>query len=197
MSAKGRQGKNAQPGDAPVVHEYDGIEECDNHLPQWWLWTLYGAILFSIGYWFHYQTFKTGLGPTAAYEVEDAALKAAEAEQLKKAGAVTPDLLVKLSKDQATLKQGQDVFKNTCVSCHLETGGGSIGPNLTDGFWLHGAAPDKIYKTIKEGVPAKGMASWGPVLGEERVRAATAYVISIKNTNVAGGKAPQGDKDGS
>jgi cytochrome c oxidase cbb3-type subunit III len=197
MSAEGRKGKNALPGDAPVVHEYDGIEECDNHLPRWWLWTLYGAIVFSIGYWFHYHTFKTGMGPTAAYEAEDAAFKAAEAEKLKKAGAVTPELLVKLSKDPATIKQGQDVFKSTCMSCHLETGGGSIGPNLTDAFWLHGGKPDQIYKTIKEGVPAKGMASWGPVLGEERVRAAAAYVLSIKNTNVAGGKAPQGDKEGS
>lgn len=197
MSAEGRKGKNALPGDAPVVHEYDGIEECDNHLPRWWLWTLYGAIVFSIGYWFHYHTFKTGMGPTAAYEAEDAAFKAAEAEKLKKAGALTPELLVKLSKDPATIKQGQDVFKSTCMSCHLETGGGSIGPNLTDAFWLHGGKPDQIYKTIKEGVPAKGMASWGPVLGEERVRAAAAYVLSIKNTNVAGGKAPQGDKEGS
>ena len=189
--------KKGAPGDAPVVHEYDGIEECDNNLPTWWLWTFYGTILFAVGYWFHFHTFGTGANPMAAFEQEDAAIKAAEAEQLKKAGAVTPDLLVKLSKDGATLKQGQEVFKTTCMSCHLESGGGSIGPNLTDAFWINGGTPEKIYKTIKEGVPAKGMASWGPVLGEERVRAATAYVISIKNTNVAGGKAPQGDKEGS
>lgn len=195
MSAEGRAGKNPLPGDAPVVHEYDGIEECDNHLPTWWLWTLYGAIIFSVGYWFHYHTFKTGLGPTAAYEVDDKAYKEAEAEKMKKAGTVTPELLVKMSKDEAILKTGKEVFTANCVSCHLANGGGSVGPNLTDPFWIHGGAPEKIYKTIKEGVPAKGMLTWGPIIGEEKVRAATAYVITLKNTNVAGGKEAQGDKE--
>jgi cytochrome c oxidase cbb3-type subunit 3 len=189
--------KDKKGYDSPVVHEYDGIEECDNNLPNWWLWTFYATIVFSIGYWFHYQTFKTGTYPMAAYEAEEAVNKAAEAERIKKSGAVTPAMLVKLAEDPDTLKQGKEVFMSTCMACHLTTGGGSIGPNLTDAYWLHGGAPDKIYATIKDGWPAKGMAAWGPVLGEERVRAAAAYVISIKNTNVAGGKPPQGDKDGS
>lgn len=195
MSAEKQRPSDADDKSA-VVHEYDGIVEHDNHLPRWWLYSLYGTIVFSVGYWFHYHTFRSGLGPTAAFEAEQAAELAIEAEKLKKAGSVTPELLVKLSRDAGTVKQGQDVFKSTCVACHLESGGGSIGPNLTDAYWLHGGAPDQIYRTVKEGVPAKGMAAWGPVLGEERVRAAAAYVISIKNTNVAGGKAPQGDKDG-
>lgn len=197
MSAD-RDARDARKGhDSPVVHEYDGIEECDNDLPRWWLWCFYATIVFAIGYWFHFHTFGNGVHPMAAHEAEEAAIKSAEAEQLKKAGAVTPAMLVKLSQDPSTLKQGKDVFMSTCMACHLTNGGGSIGPNLTDPYWIHGSGPDKIYATIKEGYPAKGMAAWGPVLGEERVRAATAYVISIKNTNVAGGKAPQGDKDGS
>jgi cytochrome c oxidase cbb3-type subunit 3 len=197
MSAEGKAGKNPLPGDPPVIHEYDGIEECDNHLPNWWLWTLYGAIIFSVGYWFYYHTFHTGLGPTAAYEKEDAEFKAAEMERLKKAGAVTSDLLLALSKDPATLKTGKEVFISTCASCHTATGAGGIGPNLTDAYWLHGGSPESIYKTVKDGWPAKGMSAWGPILGEERVRAAAAYVISIKNTNVPDGKPPQGDKEGS
>ncbi|MFT3765724.1 MAG: cbb3-type cytochrome c oxidase N-terminal domain-containing protein [Minicystis sp.] len=185
------------PSENGVVHEYDGIQEHDNQLPRWWLWTFYGAIVFSVFYWFHYHTLSNGVHPMAAHDAEEAAIKAAEAEKLKKSGAVTPDLLVKLSHDPTTVKQGEEVFKSTCSSCHAQNGGGGIGPNLTDGYWLHGGGPDKIYTTVKEGYPTKGMAAWGPVLGEERVRAAAAYVISIKNTNVAGGKAPQGDKEGS
>lgn len=181
--------------DAPVVHEYDGIQEHDNNLPRWWLWTFYAAILFSIGYWFHYHTFKTGTHPLAALQQEEAAAKQAEIAKMAKAGTVTPELLVKMSKDDSVVKTGKDVYAANCVSCHGPTGGGGVGPNLTDGFWLHGGAPDKVYKTIKEGVPAKGMLTWGPILGEEKVRAAAAYVLTLKNTNVAGGKAPQGTKD--
>lgn len=181
---------------APVVHEYDGIEEQDNDLPRWWLWCFYGTIVFAVGYWFHYHTFQNGSFPMAAHDAEVAAIKAAEAEQLKTSGAVTDGMLVKLSEDPATLKQGKEIFASTCGSCHAQNGAGGIGPNLTDAYWLHGGAPEKVYATIKDGVPSKGMAAWGPVLGETRVRAAAAYVISIKNTNVAGGKAPQGDKEG-
>lgn len=184
-------------GGAPIVHEYDGIQEQDNNLPRWWLWTFYGAILFSTGYWFHYHTFGNGAHPMAAYEAEQAATRAVEAERIKKAGAVTPEMLATLSKDASTVKQGKEVFTTTCASCHGPNGGGGIGPNLTDDSWLHGGAPDKIYTTIKDGYLTKGMPAWGPQLGEERVRAAAAYVLSIKNTNVAGGKAPQGDKEGS
>lgn len=182
--------------DAPIVHEYDGIEECDNHLPRWWLWTFYGTIVFAAGYWFHYHTFKVGQHPMAQLEAEEAAAKAAEVEKLQKAGTVTPELLTAMSKDASVLKTGKDVYTANCVSCHGPTGGGGVGPNLTDPYWIHGGTPDKIYKTIKEGVPAKGMLTWGPVIGEEKVRAAAAYLLTLKNTNVAGGKAPQGDKEG-
>jgi cytochrome c oxidase cbb3-type subunit 3 len=194
MSADVQAGKNPLPGDAPVVHEYDGIEECDNQLPNWWLWTLYGAIIFSIGYWFYYHTFHTGLGPTAAYEAEDVIYKKKQAEDAVK-NAATPESLLAMTKDTNAVKVGKEVFTVNCVACHLATGGGSVGPNLTDPYWIHGGSPDKIYKTIKEGVPAKGMLTWGPILGEEKVRQVTAYVITLKNTNVAGGKEPQGDKE--
>jgi cytochrome c oxidase cbb3-type subunit 3 len=108
---------------------------------------------------------------------------------------MTPEALRALAKDKGTVDQGKQVFVQTCAACHRQDGGGVVGPNLTDDFWLHGAAPDKIYKTIAKGVPEKGMPAWGPQLGMDRTQAVTAYVISIRGTNVAGGKAPQGERE--
>jgi cytochrome c oxidase cbb3-type subunit 3 len=181
--------------DGPIVHEYDGILECDNHLPRWWLVTLYGTIVFSIGYWFHYHTFQSGTHPLAAYEAEQAAQRAAEAEQLKNAGVVTSEALLKLAQDEVTVKQGRETFSQSCATCHGPGGGGAIGPNLTDKYWIHGSAPEQIYATVRDGFLPKGMPAWGGQLGEARVRAVAAYVITLKNTNVAGGKAPQGEAE--
>lgn len=179
--------------DPGVVHEYDGIQEQDNRLPRWWLWTLYLAILFSVGYWFVYHTFgRQTLASTAYAEVRRARL-AREAEALKSAGEVDAPLLVKLSKEPSTIAEGKALFDETCTVCHDAGGRGKIGPNLTDAYWLHGAEPLAVYATIREGVLDKQMPAWGQKLGERRVRSVTAYVLSIRDTHVAGGKEPQGE----
>jgi cytochrome c oxidase cbb3-type subunit 3 len=184
-----------EPEENKVIHEVDGIQEYDNKLPNWWLYTLYGTILFGAGYWFHYQTSGFGDNPSAEYRIDMDKAAAVEAERIKAAGVMTPEALVALSKDKTTLDQGKAVFVATCVACHRADGGGVVGPNLTDDFWLHGAAPDKVLKTITAGIPDKGMPAWGPQLGADRTRAVTAYVISLRGTNVANGKAPQGDRE--
>lgn len=184
-----------EPEENKVIHEVDGIQEYDNKLPNWWLYTLYGTILFGAGYWFHYQTSGFGDNPNAEYRAEMDKAASVEAARLKAAGVMTPEALVALSKDKSTLDQGKQVFTTTCVACHRADGGGVVGPNLTDDFWLHGGAPDKVYKSINAGIPDKGMPAWGPQLGADRTRAVTAYVISLRGTNVANGKAPQGDRE--
>jgi len=178
-----------------VIHEVDGIQEYDNKLPNWWLYTLYGAILFSVGYWFHYHVASFGDSQSAEYQAELDKAAAIEAVKIKAAGVMTPEALASLARDKGTVEQGRHVFAQTCAACHRQDGGGVVGPNLTDEFWLHGAAPEKIYKTITQGVPEKGMPAWGAQLGRERSQAVTAYVISIRGTNVAGGKAPQGERE--
>ncbi len=178
-----------------VIHEVDGIQEYDNKLPNWWLYTLYGAILFAAVYWFHYHVAEFGEGPEAQYKAEMEKVAAEQAAKIKAAGAVTPEALAALVKDKTTVEQGKQVFTTTCASCHRNDGGGVVGPNLTDEFWLHGGSPEKVYKTIKDGVADKGMPAWMPVLGPDRTSAVTAYVLSIRGTNVAGGKAPQGERE--
>ena len=120
---------------------------------------------------------------------------AAEAERIKQAGDVTDEMLVTLSKDSGTIDQGKAVFDQTCVTCHAAGGVGNIGPNLTDEYWLHGGGPKKIYGTVREGFLPKQMPAWGKQLGEEKTRAVVAYVLTLKNTNAPGGKAPQGEKE--
>ncbi|MDB4927539.1 MAG: Cytochrome c oxidase subunit CcoP [Myxococcaceae bacterium] len=175
-----------------VVHAYDGIEEYDNHLPNWWLFTLYGAVVFALGYWFHYEVLRTGPSIAESYEQSMAADRRAAADRARRAGAMTDDALVALSRDPATVQAGRGVFAQSCVACHAANGGGGIGPNLTDSSWLHGRSPTAILRTINEGVLARGMPAWGPQLGLDRVQSVAAYVVTLRDTNVPGGKAPQG-----
>lgn len=171
-----------------VVHEVDGIEEYDNELPRWWLYTLYGAIAFAAVYWFAYESGPFLDGPLASYRSE-------VAKTARATGTVSPEALAALARDPATLEQGKAVFTQTCIACHRADGGGNVGPNLTDEYWLHGGAPEKIFKTVSDGVPENGMPAWKPQLGFDRVQAVTAYVISLRNTNVSGGKPPQGTRE--
>ncbi len=194
MSRKNDPDASGESGDK-IVHEYDGILEADNDLPNWWLAILFGTIAFGAVYWLAAESFKITPSPKAAFDDEVAKVRAEEAKRMMAVGAVTDDSLKTLAADAKSLEEGKNAFVSTCAACHLASAGGGIGPNLTDEFWLHGGTPTKVYGTIKDGVTAKGMPAWGGSLGEERVRLVTAYVLSLRNTNVPEGKAPQGEKE--
>ena len=174
-------------------HEYDGIRELDNKLPRWWVWLFYITIVIAAIYMLYYHVLH--LGPLSAeeYKIEMKAGEQIKAAAMSKFEAGIPTL--QPLTDPVILNQGRATYAKLCAPCHRADGGGNIGPNLTDGFWLHGGAPDKVWKTVHDGVPAKGMAAWGPVLGETRVASAVAYVITLRNTNVPNGKAPQGEPE--
>lgn len=185
---------DARDSGSGVVHEYDGILEQDNRLPRWWLGTLFATIVFGAGYWGYFHTYDRGALPSVAYANAKAQELAREAERIQSAGEVTAEMLVTLSKDAGTVAQGKDAFDATCVTCHDAGGKGKIGPNLTDEYWLHGGDAKSIYTTVHDGFLPKQMPAWSKTLGEAKVRAVTAYVLTIRNTNVPGGKAPQGEK---
>lgn len=106
--------------------------------------------------------------------------------------AATPDeVLEKLTADAAVLQTAKETFRTSCAACHGEEGQGLVGPNLTDGFWLHGARPADIHRIIAVGVVEKGMPGWELALGREKVDALAAYVLTLKGRNVPG-KPPQG-----
>lgn len=171
-------------------HDYDGIREYDNRLPNWWLWILWGSIVFSIGYWLVFHTYGLAKLPLAAYEAEMEAAGGSLAG-LEIRGLTESDLLA-MSTDPGVLTEGQALWTQYCVVCHLTDGSGSVGPNLTDGYWMNGGSPTEIHNTVVVGVPDKGMAAWGRQFSPDRIDALVAHVLTLRDQNLPG-KAPQGE----
>ena len=180
-----------QRPDRLLDHEYDGIKEYDNPMPRWWLATFWVTIVFSILYVLNVPGIGNGKGREADYRAEMAAAAALAAKNDPLAG-LTDDQLRTLAASAEGKAAGSATFATMCASCHLADGGGLIGPNLTDAYWLHGGRPLEIIRTISDGVPAKGMPAWGKMLKPEQLKAVAAYVIALQGTNPAKPKAPQG-----
>jgi cytochrome c oxidase cbb3-type subunit 3 len=176
--------------DKLMDHEYDGIQEFDNRLPNWWLYTLYGAIVFAVAYWLAYHTW--GWAPLSHEQYHREQVAAAEAQLAAMEGReLTNETLTLMSTVPASVEAGRAVFEQFCVVCHKPDGSGSVGPNLTDRYWLHGGQPLEIHYTVTNGVADKGMAAWGSQLGPQRVQDVVAYVLTLKGRNLPG-KDPQG-----
>ncbi len=161
-------------------HVYDGIQEYDKRLPNWWLFTLYGAIVFATAYWayYHWSSHMVPGYVRVEKEIEEyqkAALASGSAQP-------TDIMLWKLSRDPAAVASGEKIFQANCAACHGANLLGGIGPNLTDNVWIHGGNPLNLYSTVISGVLAKGMPVWGPVLGASRSADVIAYVISKNPT---------------
>lgn len=189
---RGRAAEQAG-SEARVVHTYDDIEEYDNELPNWWLYTLFGAMVFSIGYFFWYEVLRAGPSQQQSYEASRVEDRRRDAERARRMGSMSADSLRTLSRDTSTVAQGRELYNQNCVACHRADGGGLIGPNLTDNRWVHGGDALRILRTVSEGVAAKGMPAWGAQLGPDRTLSVVAYLLTLRNTNAAGGKAPEGE----
>ncbi|MEO6001955.1 MAG: cbb3-type cytochrome c oxidase N-terminal domain-containing protein [Opitutus sp.] len=172
--------KTPPPEDPVRPHVFDGIQEYDKRLPNWWLYTLYLTMLFWVGYWSYYEWLHVGLtGP----QVVDAAMAQIETERLSFAK-LDDASLWKMSRNPAFVSAGEATFVANCVACHLASLRGkseniaAIGPDLTDTTWVHGGKPTEVYDTVMKGVIAKGMPTWGPVLGAKKISDVTAYILS-------------------
>jgi cytochrome c oxidase cbb3-type subunit III len=177
-------------------HNYDGIQEYDNPLPKWWVYIFYATILFSVLYWFNVPGIGSGKGRIANYERELAQAKAQQ-EALAAQNPVvqdTDETLMAAMHDPAVMALGKEVFTSTCFTCHRADGGGNIGPNLTDEYWIHGGRPTEILNTVTNGVVVKGMPAWGQTLPPAKVRAAAVYVLSLQGTHPENPKKPDGVK---
>jgi cytochrome c oxidase cbb3-type subunit III len=182
---------NEKP-DTVRAHEFDGIQEYDNKLPNWWLWTLYGTIVFALAYWVVFHTLGVGDLPRESFTKQMVAASEAQLARMAKSG-ISDESLTLASTIPAQVAAGRKIFEQYCVVCHGNDGQGLVGPNLTDDYWIHGPRPLDNLKVVTEGVPAKGMAAWGNQLGPSRVQTVVTYVVSLRGKNVPG-KAPEGQK---
>jgi len=178
--------------DRLLEHAYDGIQEYDNPLPTWWKLIFYATILVVPLYLWDPLGIGVGPGRETVYKQEMADFSAAHPAN---AGPVLGDAqFLAMSKDPAKVAAGKAVFTTTCAPCHRADAGGLIGPNLTDDFWIHGGQPKDILTTIVNGVPDKGMLTWGPILGPEKCAEVAAYVYTLHGKHPATPKEPQGTK---
>ena len=173
-------------------HDYDGIRELDNRLPPWWLYGFYLSILFACIYLWRFHVSHTA--PSSQEELQIAMNEAAvdKEEYLKNAANTVDENTVTYLADAPSLDAGKKIFTSTCVACHLADGGGSVGPNLTDQFWIHGGGIKDIFKTIKYGWPEKGMKSWKDDYSPVQIAQLSSYIKSLKGTKPEKPKEPQG-----
>lgn len=179
--------------DIMLDHDYDGIKELDNNLPPWWKYGFYFTILVGVIYLTHYHILKTGDLQATEYDKEIAKAKSDVEEYMKTAANNVDENTVKMLDNSADLAAGKSAFDANCKACHGGAGEGGVGPNLTDDYWLHGGSISDVFKTVKYGWPDKGMKSWKEDLSPMQIAQVTSYIKSLRGTNPANGKAPQGD----
>lgn len=182
--------------DIDMGHEFDGIRELDNHLPPWWKWLFAGTVVWAVVYIVVYHVY--GNLPLQQEEYDQEVAIADQQMRERKAAQPVEEIdanTLIYSADAALLEKGKGVFaNNNCGSCHgVDGGGNTIGPNLTDPYWLHGGGIQNVFNTIKIGVIEKGMPAWGKTLSPQDVRDVAFYVMSLQGSNPVNGKAPQGE----
>lgn len=173
-------------------HVYDGIRELDNNLPPWWVWGFYATIVFSIGYLFYFEYMG---GPSSTDEYNAAMNEAQIKKELYMANMANAidENNVTLITDASRLDKGKDIYINNCAACHGQGGEGGVGPNFADNYWIHGGSINDIFKTIKYGVPAKGMIAWESQLSPSQMQDVASYIATFKGTNPPNPKEPQGE----
>lgn len=175
-------------------HEYDGIRELDNSLPPWWVWMFYVTIIFAGIYMTYYHFAGIGQSQSEMYESEVKQAEETAKAFLAKQAAKVDETNVTALTDAQQVSLGKTTFQTLCVACHGTAGEGGVGPNLTDEYWIHGGTIKDIFKTIKNGVPEKGMISWQAQLRPEDMQRVASYILTLQGTNPPNAKAPQGNK---
>lgn len=184
-----------QEADVMLDHDYDGIKELDNVLPPWWVKLFYLTIIFGVVYLVRFHV----MGDYNQDQEFEQAVAAAKLE-IEKNKANSPKEEITLDKvtlltDAASLAKGKEIFTNACAACHKPDGGGLVGPNLTDEFWINGGGIKNVFKLIAEGSKNNPtMVGWAKTLGTTEVQKVASYVLSLQGTKPAGGKAPEGEK---
>ena len=200
-------------------HAWDGdLQEYNNPLPVWWVYTFYATVIFAIVYWVIYPSWPIGKdwiggvskityvnseGVTKTHSWNTRALLL---EDLNKAAIAQKPYFDKISamsyeqiaKDPEMsgfiLSSGKALFADNCAPCHQSGGQGVVGffPNLTDDDWLYGGSFDRIHATVMGG--RRGyMPTFSEVLNGEQVDQLANYVAKLSGIGHDSSKAAAGD----
>ncbi len=182
-----------EEGEIILDHNYDGIKELDNKLPPWWVYLFYATILFGVIYLARFHVFND-YTQDQEYEMEVASAQAAIEEYRKTAKDLVDVNTVTLLTDASDLSAGRAIFETNCVVCHMADGGGGIGPNLTDEYWILGGGIKNVFRTISEGGrDGKGMVAWKQSLKPAEMAQVASYLLTFQGTTPANPKAPEGE----
>ncbi len=182
-----------EEGEIILDHNYDGIKELDNKLPPWWLYGFYITIIFAGVYLARYHIFQ-GNDQATEYEIEMEEARLAIEEYKKTAKDLVDASTVELLTEASDLNAGKAIFEVSCVACHKSDGGGGIGPNLTDEYWILGGGISNVFNTISEGGRAgKGMVPWKTELKPSEIAQVASYVLAFQGTTPAEPKAAEGE----
>ena len=174
-------------------HNYDGIKELDNSLPPWWVYMFYATIVFAVVYLVRFEVLD---GDNQITEYNNAVAEAkASLDKYKETATDLIDLsTVTLLTEEKDLKRGKAIYNLNCVACHIADGGGSIGPNLTDEYWILGGGIKNVFKTVSEGGrDGKGMVAWDKTLKPADRAKVSSYILSLQGTTPANPKKAEGE----
>jgi len=173
-------------GDNTTGHVWEtDLREMNNPLPRWWVYLFVITVIFALVYAALYPTlgsYKGTLGWSSAGQ---------HADEVKKAVDATAPLYAKfngqppeqLAGDAQAMAVGERLFMNNCAQCHGSDARGSKGfPNLTDGDWLYGGAPDVIKTTLQGGRQGVMPPMAAAVGSSEDVRNLAQYVLSLSGS---------------
>jgi cytochrome c oxidase cbb3-type subunit 3 len=185
----------------------DNLAELTNPLPNWWLWTFYITIIFSVVYWALYPAWPIGKSftkgvpglnsvtyvnnkgetKTTHWNMRAQLMKdtnAAVAAQKKYFDKVAATPFDAISKDaelmQFVQSSGRQLFLDNCAACHQAGGQGKLGlaPNLVDDSWIYGGTYEKINETITGGRQGM-MPAFKGMLPDDKIAQVANYVLSL------------------
>ncbi|MFC4175010.1 cytochrome-c oxidase, cbb3-type subunit III [Microvirga sp. GCM10011540] len=204
---------DAVTGVSTTGHSWDEIQELNNPLPRWWLWSFYATIVWAIAYCIAYpawplvSSYTTGV---FGWHSREAIVQDLDALKAQRSGMTTK--LAQASLDEIrqdpelfafARAQGKAAFGDNCAGCHGAGGAGAKGyPNLNDDDWLWGGSLQEIEQTIRFGARAsldKGHQGTMPAFGRDgmlkrqELSQVSDFVRSLsglpvdKGANIAGG----------
>ena len=152
-----------------------------------WLFNL--TIIFAVVYLVLLPRLRTGEMRAAEYKEEmklGAELKAAAMGEFE-----TSMASLQPSKDPLVLADGKATFLTLCAPCHRADGGGLVGPNLCDDYWIHGSNFSITCAPSGKACPAKGMITWKNYLKPGPIYAVASYIYTLRGTHPKNPKPPE------